>query len=107
MELLEAPKDSLAEPEELRSNQKAHTLQDGEHLLRPSKSPLQRSHMMQECSERRVFNAVSGWAFGFAEPDSEVLCQSIADVEGLLLLIRFPLMAPEELQVSFRTKASE
>ena len=38
-------------------------------------------------------------AYGSEALGSDSLAQSIADVEGLLLLIRFPLMTPAELQV--------
>ncbi len=54
---------------------------------------------MQECRERDVFDAVAAWAYGLIPTHAESLAQSIADVEGLLLLIRFPLMTPTELQV--------
>lgn len=54
---------------------------------------------MQECREREVFDAVAAWAYGSEALGSDSLAQSIADVEGLLLLIRFPLMTPAELQV--------
>ena len=54
---------------------------------------------MQECRERDVFDAVAAWAYGIDGADSERLAQCMADVEGLLLLIRFPLMTPSELQV--------
>lgn len=56
--------------------------------------------LLQECRERDVFEAVAVWAYGLKDKaDIESLAQSRADVEGLLLLIRFPLMTPTELQV--------
>ena len=61
---------------------------------------LQSGISMQECRERDVFDAVAAWAYGINGADSGSLAQSRADIEGLLLLIRFPLMTPSELQVT-------
>ena len=52
----------------------------------------------QECSERFVFDAVMQWAYNSQDP-REPLAQSVADVENLLLLIRFPLMSQTDLEV--------
>ena len=54
---------------------------------------------LQGCRERVVFDAVERWAYGCAPQCGSQLVQSLADVEGLLLLIRFPLMSQTELEV--------
>lgn len=57
---------------------------------------------LQECQERRVFDAVMLWAYGTPNPGyTQQLCKSVADVEALLNLIRFPLMSQQDLEASF------
>ena len=53
---------------------------------------------LQGCRERVVFDAVERWAYGCAPLCGSQLVQNLADVEGLLLLIRFPLMSQTELE---------
>jgi len=57
-------------------------------------------HPPQNCREKVVYDAVEQWAYGGTPtPYRKELAQGLADVEGLLLLIRFPLMSHQELEV--------